>query len=93
MCRVLTSDYYYPALHQAPFLMAARGAMDLASAWALVSANPAAAAGLADRGTLDTGKRADIVLIEAGESPRVVAVLTQGRIAFDTGEAALRLTR
>ena len=50
-CRVLCSDYFYPCLLRAPFVLAARGTLTLAQAWALVAANPAAAAGLADRGT------------------------------------------
>ncbi len=91
VCRILTSDYYYPALWQAPFLLAARGTLDLCEAWALVSANPAAAAGLTDRGTLAGGQRADVVLM-AEDSPRVVATLAQGRLAFSTAEGIERLS-
>lgn len=92
VCRVLTSDYYYPALLQAPFQLAARGLLNLREAWALVSSNPAAAAGLMDRGTLAEGQRADIVLVVPGNSPRVVAVLAHGRLAFSTAEAIDRLS-
>jgi alpha-D-ribose 1-methylphosphonate 5-triphosphate diphosphatase len=92
VCRILTSDYYYPALWQAPFLLTARGPLDLREAWALVSANPAAAAGLTDRGTLAEGKRADIVLVAPGDSPRVVAVFAHGHLAFSTAEAIDRLS-
>jgi alpha-D-ribose 1-methylphosphonate 5-triphosphate diphosphatase len=91
VCGILTSDYYYPALRQAPFLLAARGGLDLRDAWALVSANPAAAAGLTDRGSLAEGKRADIVLM-AGDGSRVVATLAHGRLAFSTAEAIERLS-
>ena len=92
VCRILTSDYYYPALWQAPFLLAAAGALPLHEAWALVSAHPAAAAGLADRGSLAEGKRADIVLVASGDSPRVVATVARGRLAFSTAEAVERLS-
>ena len=92
VCRILASDYYYPALWQAPFLLAARGLLDLHEAWALVSANPAAAAGLTDRGTLAEGQRADAVLIAPGDSPRVVATLAHGRLAFSTAEGIGRLS-
>ena len=91
VCRILTSDYYYPALRQAPFLLAARGLLDLRDAWALVSANPAAAAGLTDRGSLAEGKRADIVLV-AKDSPRVVGTFAHGRLAFSTAEGIDRLS-
>ena len=91
LCRILTSDYFYPALLQAPFVLAARGVLDLPAAWALVSANPAAAAGLADRGTLAPGKRADLVLLEPGPLPRLVATVADGRIAAATAELHRRL--
>jgi alpha-D-ribose 1-methylphosphonate 5-triphosphate diphosphatase len=92
VCRILTSDYYYPALWQAPFLLEARGLLNLREAWALVSANPAAAAGLTDRGTLAEGQRADAVLIAPGDSPRVVAAFANGRLAFSTAEGIDRLS-
>ena len=91
LCRILTSDYYYPALAQAPFKLAGRGVLDLATSWALVSSNPAAAAGLTDRGTLEPGKRADLVLVEPGPLPRIVATVANGRIAAGTAELHRRL--
>ncbi len=92
VCRILTSDYYYPALWHAPFLLAAKGTLDLREAWALVSANPATAAGLTDRGTLAEGQRGDAVLIAPGDNPRVVAVFAHGRLAFSTAEGISRLS-
>ena len=86
LCDVLTSDYYYPALLQAPFALARRG-LDLAAAWATVSANPARAGGLHDRGTLAPGKRADVVLVAPDPVPRIVAVISNGRWAWTTREA------
>lgn len=62
-CSTLVSDYYYPALPQAPFILAAAGDAPLEDAWSLVSRNPARAAGLDDRGEIAAGKRADILLI------------------------------
>ena len=78
-CTVLTSDYYYPAPLIAPFLLARLG-MDLVRAWALVSTHAAATAGLADRGRLATGLRADVILVDAsGDWPEVRAVWVGGR--------------
>ena len=91
LCRVLTSDYFYPALAHAPFVLASRGVLGLAAAWDLVSANPAEAAGLQDRGSLAEGMRADAVLVEPGDAPRVVATIAGGRIAAATAELAGRL--
>lgn len=60
---VLASDYWYPAPLQAAFLLADRHGMPFAAAWDCVSANPAAAAGLDDRGRLEAGLRADVVAV------------------------------
>jgi alpha-D-ribose 1-methylphosphonate 5-triphosphate diphosphatase len=91
LCRVLTSDYFYPALLQAPFILAARGIVDFPAAWALVSSNPAEAARLHDRGSLAPGMRADIVLVEPGPLPRIVATIANGRLAAATAEGTRRL--
>ncbi len=90
ICTVLTSDYYYPAMVQAA-LRLATGALGLAAAWALVSAAPADAAGLADRGRIREGLRADIVVVDPGSS-RVVATIAGGRLAYLSAEGAARLS-
>ncbi|MBV8913789.1 MAG: alpha-D-ribose 1-methylphosphonate 5-triphosphate diphosphatase [Acetobacteraceae bacterium] len=81
VCTVLCSDYYYPAMLGAAFALAGRGVLGLAEAWALVSANPAAAAGLQDRGSIEVGKRADLVLVDP-EGPTIVATVAAGRIGW-----------
>lgn len=86
ICNVLASDYYYPCMAHAPFILARRGTLDLAAAWKMVAGNPAAAAGLSDRGRLVPGMRADIVLVDPGEGhPSVVATIASGQIAYDSG--------
>ena len=82
LCSVLASDYYYPAPLLAAFRLAADGVRPLAEAWQLISSAPARAAGLADRGLLATGQRADIILVDdtAPLRPRVVAVIAAGRL-------------
>jgi alpha-D-ribose 1-methylphosphonate 5-triphosphate diphosphatase len=90
---VLASDYFNPAIRHAGFALAARGACTLVEAWAIVSAYPAAAAGLADRGRIDQELRADLVLLDdvAQAGPEVVASLVGGRIAWLSGSGAARL--
>ncbi len=90
VCSVLTSDYYYPCLLAAPFVLDARGILDLAGAWALVSANPAAAAGLSDRGSIAAGKRADLVVVDP-TTRDPVATFVAGRPAFLSAAGAARL--
>jgi alpha-D-ribose 1-methylphosphonate 5-triphosphate diphosphatase len=82
LCSVLASDYYYPAPLLAPFRLAADGVLPLAKAWDLVSSAPARAVGLADRGTLAEGQRADIVLVDdrLALRPRIVAIIAAGRL-------------
>lgn len=92
ICNVLCSDYYYPCLLRAPFLLAQRGVLDLAQAWALVSANAAAAAGLRDRGTIAPGRRGDLVLVDnTGPVPRLVATIVGGVPANLTAEGWRRI--
>ena len=55
LCSVLASDYYYPAPLLAAFRLAADKVLPLGKAWDLISAAPAKAAGLADRGRLAQG--------------------------------------
>jgi alpha-D-ribose 1-methylphosphonate 5-triphosphate diphosphatase len=82
LCSVLASDYYYPAQLLAGFRLAADGVLPLSQAWDLISAAPARAAGLSDRGVLTEGYRADIVLVddEVPLRPRIVAVIAAGRL-------------
>lgn len=90
---VLASDYFYPAMRHAAFALAARGACTLPEAWAIVSANPAAAAGLADRGRIAAGLRADLVLLDdaSPSGPEVVGTLVGGRITWLSAAGAARL--
>ncbi|MCF2524588.1 alpha-D-ribose 1-methylphosphonate 5-triphosphate diphosphatase [Bradyrhizobium sp. G127] len=86
LCSILASDYYYPAPLLAAFRLAADDILPLPQAWALVSRAPAAATELHDRGQIAAGKRADILLVDAGEPlrPRVVAVIAGGRMVHLT---------
>ena len=87
---VLASDYVWPAMLEAAFAMARRGVMDLPAAWALVSANPAQACGLADRGRLAPGLRGDVVVVDP-QLAAPVAVFAAGRLGWLAPGAAARL--
>ena len=90
ICTVLCSDYFYPAMLPAAWSLGHRGPLSLAQAWALVSANAATAAGLADRGVIADGKRADIVLVDPA-GPSIVATFAAGRAGFISGAGWDRL--
>ncbi|MBI2782550.1 MAG: alpha-D-ribose 1-methylphosphonate 5-triphosphate diphosphatase [Gammaproteobacteria bacterium] len=59
----LCADYHPAALIVAVFCLPELAAITLADAVRLVSANPARAAGLTDRGEIAIGKRADLVVV------------------------------
>jgi alpha-D-ribose 1-methylphosphonate 5-triphosphate diphosphatase len=87
LCQILTSDYYYPALLRAAFTLSG----ELSQRWDLISANPASAAGLHDRGRIEPGRRADLVVVAAEPAPHVVATISGGRIAYLSAEGASRI--
>ena len=64
---ILSSDYVPGSPLQAIFLLFSRGDITLSQGAALVSANPASAAGLDDRGVIAPGKRADVIRVQAYE--------------------------
>jgi alpha-D-ribose 1-methylphosphonate 5-triphosphate diphosphatase len=86
----LMSDYYYPALPQAAWALVDAGISDLPTAWKLVSEAPARIMGLADRGRLAEGLRADLIAMNP-ETRRVELTLSAGRVAHLSGEAARRV--
>ncbi|MEQ9258397.1 MAG: alpha-D-ribose 1-methylphosphonate 5-triphosphate diphosphatase [Roseovarius sp.] len=89
LCDALASDYHYPSLRRAAFLLADAGLCELANAWRLVSEGPARLLGLEDRGRLAEGQRADLVVIDAGTRD-ICATLSGGRVTCLRGEAAAR---
>lgn len=77
---ILSSDYIPSSLLLAAFGLPNRlPDFDLARAIRLVTKNPAEAAGLADRGELAIGRRADLILVRQGvSSPSLRAVWREG---------------
>ena len=84
LCDILASDYYYPAMLAAVARLQADGIGTLPDLWKLVSNNPAAALGLADRGEIAVGRRADLILLDwpEGATPVVRQTLVNGRAAY-----------
>lgn len=91
LCSVLASDYYYPAQLLAAFRLVADGVVPLPKAWDLVSAGPARATGLTDRGVLAERRRADILLVDDSVKlrPRLVAVISGGKLVHLTDATRL----
>ena len=91
LCNVLASDYYYPAQLSAAFRLAQDGKVPLGVAWGLISVNAARAAGLDDRGVIEDGKRADLVLIDDLDAklPQIRATVVAGRVVYLADERLL----
>jgi alpha-D-ribose 1-methylphosphonate 5-triphosphate diphosphatase len=81
----LSSDYFPGSLIDAVFKLAddERNDLDLAAATRLATANPASALNLSDRGVVNEGLRADLLLVErkAGQA-KIQQVLRQGSRVF-----------
>ncbi len=88
---ILATDYYPAAMLQAAFKLAQEGVMPLHESVKLIAQNPAAAVGLNDRGRIEVGLNADLVLVEeAQDHPRIRAVLRDGHpIYWDAHMARL----
>ena len=88
-CDVLASDYYYPALLAAIDRLDRERRADRRQLWSLVSDGPARAMGLGDRGAIETGKRADLVLVDwpKGAAPAIRGTWVAGRCAYSARPA------
>ncbi|MCC1490999.1 alpha-D-ribose 1-methylphosphonate 5-triphosphate diphosphatase [Cognatishimia sp. F0-27] len=89
LCTALASDYHYPAPARAAYRLAELGIAPLHAAWKLISDGPAALLGLADRGAVAPGLRADLVIIER-DTPRILGTISAGRIAYLTHPLSAR---
>jgi alpha-D-ribose 1-methylphosphonate 5-triphosphate diphosphatase len=79
----LCSDYQPSTLVAAAFVIADSGAMSLPNAVALISANPAEAATLLDRGHIAPNRRADLVAVSLTHTwPAVTRTWCAGRLVF-----------
>ena len=81
---ILSSDYYPASLLQAAFGLAGQGEhCTLAQTVAMVSRAPAMAAGLADRGEISVGMRADLVQVRTVDAlPVIEQVWRQGKRVY-----------
>lgn len=85
---ILVSDYHPSAMLPSLFALAELTKGGLPAAVALASSNPARVMGLDDRGRIETGLRADLVIAENGAMPRPRATLRNGRTIWSDGSIA-----
>ncbi|SMR81262.1 alpha-D-ribose 1-methylphosphonate 5-triphosphate diphosphatase [Aliiroseovarius halocynthiae] len=84
LCDALASDYFYPAMLSAVARLDAEKRADRSALWSLVSSGPAKAMKLDDRGDIEVGKRADLVMVDwpEGQAPSVLGTWVAGRCAY-----------
>lgn len=80
----LCADYHPATLIVAVFRLPELAGISLVDAVRLVSANPARAAGLADRGEIGVGKRADLVAVaHINGLAQASSVISAGKLVFE----------
>jgi alpha-D-ribose 1-methylphosphonate 5-triphosphate diphosphatase len=87
---ILAADYAPAALLQAVFLLVGAKVLPLHKAVKLISQNVAEALRLDDRGRIEVGLCADLVLVEPGPRPRVRGTLRRGVPIYWDGAMAGR---
>ena len=89
---ILVADYHAPALLMAVEKIVELRLLDLPAAVRLVTHNPAEAVGLTDRGAIDVGRQADLLIVEQlGGLPVVAATLVGGALRYAGAPFAARL--
>jgi len=81
---VLCSDYHPASLLAAPFVETGE---PLSARVNRVTRNPADVAGLPDRGRIEVGARADLIVVDPSPTPTVERAIVAGSEAIRTGEA------
>lgn len=89
-CAALGSGTYPEGLTRALFQLVEAGVLPLSRAWSLVSEQPAKIMRIADRGTIEHGKRADLTIVNK-RTREVEATFRDGILIYLCGELAERL--
>ena len=82
---MLASDYHPASILPAVLGLAELREGSLVAAAALTSANPATVLGLTDRGAIETGLLADLVVADRRPVVRVRATFRAGRMIYSDG--------
>lgn len=86
---ILVADYHASSLLASVFLLVQRGLADLPTATRLVSTTPAEIVELSDRGALEVGRRADLLVVEEhGGFPIAAATFLRGATSYVGGPFA-----
>ncbi len=83
LCGYLCSDYHPASLLQSMYTIEQSIDTDLAHIFPMITSTPATYAGLTDRGSIATGKLADLVVIDdASLYPQVMMTIKEGKVVY-----------
>jgi alpha-D-ribose 1-methylphosphonate 5-triphosphate diphosphatase len=87
---IICADYHAPSLLPSAFLLVEEGLMDLPAAIRMLTVSPARAVGLTDRGAIEPGQSADLLLarVDRAGFPCVEQVFRAGRPVFSFTQTA-----
>lgn len=83
VCKYLCSDYHPTSMLQAVYKMKEDANLPLEKGFAMVTSIPATYAALDDRGEIALGKRADIIVIDDTNIPKVVLTIKDGEPIYN----------
>lgn len=83
VCKYLCSDYHPTSMLQAVYKMKEDANLPLEKGFSMITSIPAAYANLDDRGTICEGKRADIIVIDDTNIPKVVLTIKDGESIYN----------
>ncbi|TVR72807.1 MAG: alpha-D-ribose 1-methylphosphonate 5-triphosphate diphosphatase [Sphaerobacteraceae bacterium] len=90
---IICGDYHTPSLLLSAFVLVTQGYLALPAAIRMLTANPADAFDMVDRGRIEPGRVADLVVIdEIAGSPSVRMTMRGGRPVFSVDRPVLQLT-
>ncbi|WP_321315478.1 alpha-D-ribose 1-methylphosphonate 5-triphosphate diphosphatase [Halarcobacter sp.] len=83
VCKYLCSDYHPTSMLQAVYRMKKDVNLDLAKGFSMITSTPAKYANLADRGEITEGKKADIIVIDDSNIPKVILTIKDGESIYN----------
>lgn len=83
VCKYLCSDYHPTSMLQAVYRMKEDANLPLSHGFSMITSTPAAYANLDDRGAIAEGKRADIIVIDDSNIPKVVLTIKDGESIYN----------
>ncbi|MGB3750117.1 MAG: alpha-D-ribose 1-methylphosphonate 5-triphosphate diphosphatase [Arcobacteraceae bacterium] len=83
VCKYLCSDYHPTSMLQSVYRMKKDANLEIAKGFSMITSTPAKYANLEDRGMIKAGKKADIIVIEDDNIPKVVWTIKDGESIYN----------